>query len=65
MGARRTCVIIGAGRLIERANYTEQRSETFGYDSFRPGQEELINAVMRGRAVPGIMSVDGGQVSFL
>ena len=61
MGVRRTCVIIGAGRIIEMANYTEQLSETFGYDSFRPGQEELINAVMRGRDVLGIMPTGGGK----
>lgn len=33
----------------------------FGYSEFRPGQEELINAVLAGRDVFGIMPTGGGK----
>ena len=29
--------------------------QVFGYDSFRPGQEHLINAILAGKDVLGIM----------
>ena len=33
----------------------------YGYDSFRPGQEDLIDAVLNGRDVLGIMPTGGGK----
>ena len=33
----------------------------FGYDSFRPGQERLIDAVLSGRDVLGILPTGGGK----
>lgn len=33
----------------------------FGYDSFRPGQDKLIDAVLSGRDVFGIMPTGGGK----
>ena len=33
----------------------------YGYDAFRPGQEELIDAVLSGRDVLGIMPTGGGK----
>ena len=33
----------------------------FGYDSFREGQESLINSVITGRDVLGIMPTSGGK----
>ena len=36
-------------------NKLEVLKKTFGYDSFRPGQEELIDGILAGRDVLGIM----------
>ena len=33
----------------------------FGYDSFRPGQESLIEAILSGRDVLGIMPTGAGK----
>lgn len=35
--------------------------QLYGYDSFRPGQEELIEAVLQGRDVFGIMPTGAGK----
>ena len=35
--------------------------EYFGYDSFRPGQEQLIGAILEGRDVLGIMPTGAGK----
>lgn len=35
--------------------------QLYGYDSFRPGQEELIEAVLGGRDVFGIMPTGAGK----
>lgn len=42
-------------------NKNELLYKIFGYDSFRPGQEKLINAVLRGQDVFGIMPTGGGK----
>ncbi|WP_238365674.1 DNA helicase RecQ [Mesobacterium pallidum] len=36
-------------------------SDTFGFDSFRPGQEEIVTAVTRGDNVLAIMPTGGGK----
>lgn len=36
-------------------------TETFGYSSFRPGQREIIEAVIRGRDCVGIMPTGAGK----
>ena len=33
----------------------------FGYDAFRPGQEDLVRAVLRGRDALGILPTGGGK----
>ena len=35
--------------------------QVFGYDSFRPGQEHLINAILAGQDVLGIMPTGAGK----
>ena len=35
--------------------------EIFGYDSFRPGQGELVDAILSGRDVLGIMPTGAGK----
>ena len=35
--------------------------DTFGYESFRPGQQKLINAVLSGRDAVGIMPTGAGK----
>ena len=35
--------------------------QVFGYDSFRPGQEHLINAILAGKDVLGIMPTGAGK----
>ena len=39
----------------------ETLKTVFGYDSFRPGQEQLIDAVLSGRDVMGIMPTGAGK----
>ena len=41
-------------------NKNELLYRIFGYDSFRPGQDKLIDAVLSGRDVFGIMPTGGG-----
>ena len=42
-------------------NKLEILNQYFGYDAFRPGQEELIDTVLHGRDVFGIMPTGGGK----
>ena len=42
-------------------NRNELLYRIFGYTSFRPGQEKLIDAVLSGRDVFGIMPTGGGK----
>ena len=42
-------------------NKNELLFRIFGYDSFRPGQEKLIDAVLKGQDVFGIMPTGGGK----
>lgn len=50
----------GMGRNGEDHKY-ETLKKYFGYDGFRPGQEELINALLSGKDVLGIMPTGAGK----
>ena len=39
----------------------EALRQFFGYSGFRPGQEELIDAILAGRDVLGVMPTGGGK----
>ena len=34
--------------------------QVFGYDSFRPGQEELVDSLLSGRDAMGVMPTGAG-----
>jgi ATP-dependent DNA helicase RecQ len=44
-----------------REQLTEALQRHFGHPSFRPGQAEMIERVMRGRSVLGILATGGGK----
>lgn len=46
-------------QLIARA--PQILKDTFGYDAFRPGQEDILGAVLRGRDVIGVLPTGGGK----
>lgn len=39
----------------------EALKAVFGYDSFRPGQESVINAVLEGRDILAVMHTGAGK----
>jgi ATP-dependent DNA helicase RecQ len=53
------------GRAAEAASAAEAAravlNETFGYQAFRPGQEEIIGAVLAGRDCVGVMPTGAGK----
>ena len=42
-------------------NKYETLKKIFGYDSFRYGQEEIVDSIMAGRDVLGIMPTGAGK----
>ena len=41
--------------------YTTLLRDVFGFDAFRPGQEEIVRAVTEGQNVLAIMPTGGGK----
>ena len=41
--------------------YTTLLRDVFGFDAFRPGQEEIVRAVAEGQNVLAIMPTGGGK----
>lgn len=52
-------VMDGTGGAAARASAALKRY--FGYDSFRPGQEGLVETIMSGRDVLGVMPTGAGK----
>ena len=54
----------GSGEVVVRPTIDEARnalSEHFGYDSFRPGQQRVIQSVLDGRDVMAVMPTGAGK----
>ena len=49
------------GKVVNKMDKQEALQRFFGYSRFRPGQEELIDGVLSGRDVFGIMPTGGGK----
>ncbi|MFW6199714.1 MAG: RecQ family ATP-dependent DNA helicase [Gemmatimonadota bacterium] len=47
--------------LDDRRNLTEFLRSRFGFPGFRPGQEELVRAVLEGRDALGVLPTGGGK----
>ena len=44
-----------------QVSHTDLLGDVFGFDAFRPGQEEIVNAVVAGRNTLAIMPTGGGK----
>ena len=48
-------------KMYEEFNLTERLQTYFGYHSFRPGQKEIINDIMNGEDVLGVLPTGSGK----
>lgn len=59
--ARFTKEILSELKALAAPDLKERLKSTFGFDAFRPGQEEIIRAVLGGRDCLGVMPTGAGK----
>jgi len=59
--ARFTPAILSELKALATPDLRERLKITFGFDAFRPGQEEIIRAVLAGRDCIGVMPTGAGK----
>lgn len=59
--ARFTPAILAELKALATPDLRERLKLTFGFDAFRPGQEEIIRAVLAGRDCIGVMPTGAGK----
>ena len=59
--ARFTPALLAELKALANPDLKDRLKDTFGFDTFRPGQEEIIRAVLAGRDCLGVMPTGAGK----